>query len=183
VICQVQEEVSNPVVVQHAEIRTPSRPCHLPEQFGTLFSSAVSAVCDDSLPCVAIEDVRSWTIATKEPSGMPVAAGYSPDGRWLAVGSRDGAIRIYEARTYALSRVLLGHKAGVDCVDWSLDSQRLATGGRDSTIRLWDLRSGRTLKILSGHAVVCSKMPRKRASLSCNCRSKRLRSLMSQMLH
>jgi WD40 repeat protein len=50
---------------------------------------------------------------------------YSPDGRWLAVGSHDNGIYIYDASTYQLTGKKLVHSSYVTELDWSLDSTAL----------------------------------------------------------
>ncbi|WP_244366376.1 nSTAND1 domain-containing NTPase [Micromonospora echinofusca] len=63
---------------------------------------------------------------------------WSPDGTYLATGSRDGTARVWHADTGTVVRVLRGHTGMVEAVDWSPDSARLATASRDGTVRVWE---------------------------------------------
>jgi WD40 repeat protein/serine/threonine protein kinase/energy-coupling factor transporter ATP-binding protein EcfA2 len=68
---------------------------------------------------------------------------FSPDGRLIASGSRDGAIMVWDAATRrALGQPLTGHTDRVNSVAFSPDGRLLASGGADNTIRLWDVATG-----------------------------------------
>ena len=69
------------------------------------------------------------------------AVALSPSGKWLAAGTEDGAIEIWDAATGEKRATLRGHGAGVTAVGFSRDEKSLASGGVDRTARLWNLAS------------------------------------------
>lgn len=76
--------------------------------------------------------------------------GYSSDGRWLASGSLDGTVRVWDAKTLELAAVL-SHGGNVYKVAFSPDQRRLATACADNTVRLWDMATFQEVAELHGH--------------------------------
>ena len=98
--------------------------------------------------------------ATGEPIGPSITGGpggvvcvaFSPDGRQLALASRDVAdICDLSSPTRPIVHRLRGHVNFIYSVAFSPDGQSVATGGWDKTIRLWDRTSGAQLQTLIGH--------------------------------
>jgi WD40 repeat protein len=99
-----------------------------------------------------------WTLETRlhrgEEKGIRCISGLScrPDGRALATAGADGTVRIWDAASGALLRVLLGHDGALTSVAWSpKDPRLLASGSLDRTVRLWDPSSGTLITTLRGH--------------------------------
>ncbi|KAF9518607.1 hypothetical protein BS47DRAFT_220629 [Hydnum rufescens UP504] len=77
---------------------------------------------------------------------------FSPDGLWLASGSYDCTLCLWDAMSGAHVTTLQGHSHGITSIAFSPDSFRLASGSYDCTLRLWDLISGACIATLQGHS-------------------------------
>jgi WD40 repeat protein len=64
---------------------------------------------------------------------------WSPDGKLLASGGSDAAVRLWTADG-APAGVLQGHTDAVEVVAWSPDGIMLASGSDDTTVRRWTFR-------------------------------------------
>lgn len=68
---------------------------------------------------------------------------YSPDGRRLASGGGDGAVRFWNTTTSMPAHTCLGHKNHILCACWSPDGQNFITADRNGEIRIWDPKTGK----------------------------------------
>ena len=89
--------------------------------------------------------------------GFVVAVSFTPDGQDLVAGSwfpfhDSGEIRIMDASTLELKRVLTPDAGRILSMALSPDGKKVATAGVDQTARLWDYGTGDELATFYGHA-------------------------------
>jgi eukaryotic-like serine/threonine-protein kinase len=88
---------------------------------------------------------------------------FSRDGEHLALASRDGKVKLWDATRLEEDATRLDEKPkarltlsarvagpGVN-VAFSPDGRRLVTGGEENTVKIWDVQNGADLQTLRGH--------------------------------
>ncbi|HXD89316.1 MAG TPA: M56 family metallopeptidase [Urbifossiella sp.] len=95
-----------------------------------------------------------WTVATLQTAPAVFRTEHAvgcvalaPEGTLLAIGGRDGAIRLWDAKTARFSKQLPGHPGGVRALVFGSHG-RLVSAGADERIRIWDTASGQVLHAL-----------------------------------
>lgn len=78
-------------------------------------------------------------------------AGFSPDGRRLAMAVAEGEAGVFEVASGKMLWQTRGQEGELGGVAWSSDGKLLATVSYDKEVRLWDGGSGALLGLLSGH--------------------------------
>ena len=77
---------------------------------------------------------------------------YSPDGRRLASGGGDKAVRFWNVQTNMPQFTCLGHRHHVLCTAWSPDGKTFVSVDRAGEIRQWDPKTGQQRgAALQGH--------------------------------
>ncbi|MCC0093347.1 WD40 repeat domain-containing protein [Streptomyces flavotricini] len=72
------------------------------------------------------------------PASYVNAIACGPDGQWLATGSADNQVRLYDARTRLLAGVF-PHPGPVTSLSFHPGGRQLVTAAADGTVRLWQL--------------------------------------------
>lgn len=94
----------------------------------------------------SFSEIRLWDLTTRKQVGTPWlahaggadAAAFSPDGRFLATGGRDGEIQLWDVPTRrAIGNPIKAHLGAVTSVVFSPDGKILASASDDGTVRLW----------------------------------------------
>ena len=97
----------------------------------------------------------NWDYSLKTLTGHSkyvYSVAVSPDGKYLASGSLDETLIIWDAKSGQSLKTLKGHSICVFSVCWSSDGKYLASGSDDHTVIIWDANSGEKLKTLYGHS-------------------------------
>jgi WD40 repeat protein/serine/threonine protein kinase len=114
--------------------------------YGVAFSADDTRLVTTSFDgTIKVWDPESGTLLqtllkdNKEPI---LTATFSQDGEYLAVGCADGAVRLFDAKTFAERHILRGHIGYVFSVAFSPDSKRLASSSGhygQGEVKIWDL--------------------------------------------
>ncbi|MHC5765564.1 MAG: protein kinase domain-containing protein [Nostoc sp.] len=143
----------------------------------TKISSTLVITPRVKLPVPVVLDRQNWQCVQtlRGHSSMVHAIAISPDGQFLASGSNDNTIKLWQVGTGKLVRQLgrwsSSHSSMVNSVAFSpissnlsyqgesgksagvadLNRGILASGSWDNTIKLWDVNTGKEIRTLTGH--------------------------------
>ena len=100
--------------------------------------------------------IRVKRLAGRAITGMA----WSPDGKLLAVGSRDRKVYVYSPESDDVVFVYSEHSDEVYDVAWLADGQEglVASAGKSGAIRVWDPKTGNTIHVFRGHVKPVSSL-------------------------
>ena len=85
-------------------------------------------------------------------TGRVTSLGFPADGRFLASGSFDGTVRLWDIDSGKQTAVFGGHRASISAVAVSPDGKSVVSGGTwDNTLILWDTETGKQIKRHTGY--------------------------------
>ncbi|WP_299250567.1 WD40 repeat domain-containing protein, partial [uncultured Cytophaga sp.] len=83
------------------------------------------------------------TVIQKGHSASVKAVAVSPNGLYLATGSRDKTVKIWDKQTGLEIRTIVGHEHTVNALSFSPNGELLATSSADGTARVWEIATGK----------------------------------------
>jgi len=156
---------TKPAVVSRIIPNAPEKILDAPDLLNDFYISPLDWSCSNQLGVALGPSVYLWNAATggiHELCSMEGAEYASSikfvqeGGGYLAVGSSDKTIGLWDVETQKLMRRMNGHSARVSCLAWN--GHILTSGGRDASIINHDVRvQNHMVSVLSGHTQeVCS---------------------------
>jgi len=76
---------------------------------------------------------------------------YGPNGKYLASGSSDNTIKIWNTKTGEVVLTFKKHESPVFSIDWSPDGKSIVSGSTNGTIKIWHAETGKEILTFVGH--------------------------------
>ncbi|KAF7795948.1 hypothetical protein EIP86_007117 [Pleurotus ostreatoroseus] len=113
------------------------------------FGASTSTAATSTVPDKDIE-------VSDPPSDSISAIGFSPQQDYLAVGSWDNNVRIYEvgANGQTVGKAMYGHQGPVLSVCWNKDGTKIISGGADNAGRMFDVTTGQSSQVAQHDAPI-----------------------------
>ncbi len=113
-----------------------------------------------SIDEIYVFNTGNWRAIRKFSAKGCMAADFSPDGKYLLAGDKDGLLHLWEIATSREIRSIQGYKScllreGANSIAFSPDGRSVLTSSRcDDVVRVWDTASGKALTQFAGFEVM-----------------------------
>ncbi|KAL4663854.1 hypothetical protein H8959_000918 [Pygathrix nigripes] len=103
------------------------------------------------------ERVQFHILFTERHRHWVLSISWSPDGKKLASGCKNGQILLWDPSTgKQVGRTLAGHSKWITGLSWeplhaNPECRYVASSSKDGSVRIWDTTAGRCERILTGH--------------------------------
>ncbi|MDQ5843837.1 MAG: caspase family protein, partial [Acidobacteriota bacterium] len=105
-----------------------------------------------SLWNVAQSEAEREINVPRESRFVPDRVALSSDGKLIAAGGRDDAIKIWDAGTGRELFTLTGHRKSIWDLAFSPDNKLLASASQDAGIKIWSVATGQEVNTLGAHS-------------------------------
>jgi WD40 repeat protein len=75
----------------------------------------------------------------------------SKNGKYIAYGSDDSTVKLWNAEIGMLEKTFVGHKSEVTSIEFSPEEINIVSGSYDKRIIIWNSKTGEEEKVLIGH--------------------------------
>ncbi len=97
------------------------------------------------------EDYKLETVIQRGHRSAVKSVAYSPDGKFIATGSRDNSVKLWEVATGREIRTFTGHLSTVNTIAFDPTGKLMATGSSDMSIILWEVATGKEMLRITEH--------------------------------
>eukprot|EP00823_Brevimastigomonas_motovehiculus_P003575 TRINITY_DN219_c0_g1_i2.p1 TRINITY_DN219_c0_g1~~TRINITY_DN219_c0_g1_i2.p1 ORF type:complete len:780 (+),score=268.94 TRINITY_DN219_c0_g1_i2:53-2392(+) len=146
VLAQNQREkfLTENCIVLHLPVQRPSSSSS--SSSSSIVSASASTLASSSCASSFSTSSSSSSSSSDSKNRSVICLQWSPDGKYLACSSYDGAVCVWNANGTLLS-YSFEHKGPVPCVRWTADGELLVSAGLDQTAIVWSLSSSSTSSI------------------------------------
>lgn len=106
---------------------------------------------DHTIEVVVFAPIAAYA-AIRESAGIPNTDRSKRPGAYIATGSRDKTIKLWDVQSGQMLRTLAGHDNWVRALVFHPTGKFLLSASDDYTIRVWELATGRCVKTVQAHS-------------------------------
>lgn len=90
-------------------------------------------------------------VITNSGHSDPVTSlAFALDGQWLATGSSDSTIKLWDPASGRLLRTLRGHSSKINATVLTPDGRNIVSVSEDNTIKVWEPKTGKLVRTIAG---------------------------------